>query len=156
MTVHGYRPAQVSIDTSDWYYDAVYAQLHATGDTRAEQELQAAYIEHLLDRARFYDGLARKVLRRSADHVMLLHLTPLNAASLPQIVSRFEGAGWTFIDPAQAYEDPMYRMSPRVLPAGESIVWSLAREAGVPGLRYPAEDDQYERPALRARGLPTP
>jgi peptidoglycan/xylan/chitin deacetylase (PgdA/CDA1 family) len=156
MAHHGYRPAQVSIDTSDWYYDAVHTQLHATGDMHAQRELQQAYIDHLIDRARFYDGLARKVLGRSPDHVMLLHLTPLNAAALPQIVSRFEGAGWTFVDPVKAYEDPVYRSSPRVLPAGESIVWSLATEAGVPDLRYPAEDDRYEKPALRARGLPAP
>jgi hypothetical protein len=31
-----------------------------------------------------------------------------------------------------------------------AVVWSLAKEAGIPALRYPAEDDVYEIPALRA------
>jgi hypothetical protein len=39
-------------------------------------------------------------------------------------------------------------MRPDILPAGESILWALAKQKGVPGLRYPAEDDVYEKPIL--------
>jgi hypothetical protein len=44
-------------------------------------------------------------------------------------------------------------MTPAVLPAGESILWSLAKQARVPHLRYPAEDDVYEKPILDKLGL---
>lgn len=44
-------------------------------------------------------------------------------------------------------------MQPDILPAGESIVWALAKEKGIQGLRYPGEDSVYEEPVLRALGL---
>jgi hypothetical protein len=42
-----------------------------------------------------------------------------------------------------------------VLPAGESIVWSLAKEKGViaKSLRYPAEDGEYENARMNKLGL---
>lgn len=39
------------------------------------------------------------------------------------------------------------------LATGESIIWAQARAAGIPGLRYPAEDAVYEAPRLREAGL---
>jgi hypothetical protein len=39
-------------------------------------------------------------------------------------------------------------MKPNTLPAGESILWALAKERGVNGLRYPAEDGPYEQAIL--------
>jgi hypothetical protein len=39
------------------------------------------------------------------------------------------------------------------LPAGESILWALAKQHGVPGLRWPGEDDIYEKPLLDALQL---
>ena len=54
---------------------------------------------------------------------------------------------------AQALDDPLYREQPNTMPAGESIVWALAKAQGVPQLRYPAEDARYEEPLLRDAGL---
>jgi hypothetical protein len=34
-----------------------------------------------------------------------------------------------------------------------TFVWSLAKESGVAGLRYPGEDGVYEKPILDAAGL---
>jgi hypothetical protein len=39
-------------------------------------------------------------------------------------------------------------MESKTLPADESILWSLAKERGVSGLRYPAEDGRYEQAIL--------
>jgi hypothetical protein len=39
------------------------------------------------------------------------------------------------------------------VPAGESIVWALAREAGRTSLRYPAEDAVYEQAIVDAKGF---
>lgn len=48
--------------------------------------------------------------------------------------------------------DGMVRKLPGWTPR-ESIVWSLAKQAREPGLRYPAEDDVYEKPLLDPLGL---
>lgn len=153
MRSHGYAPAEVSIDTSDWYYNQAFLELSAAGDEAKLARLRAAYLAHLRDRAGYYDALARKVLGRSPAHVMLLHTSAINAEWLPEVIAELRKGGWTFVSAEEAFGDALYREQPDVLPAGESIVWSLAKRAGEAGLRYPAEDSVYEEPALRALGL---
>lgn len=150
MAKHGYRPGAVSIDASDWYYDE---RLRASSLPDAASRIKPLYIRHLLDRAAYYDGLARQVLGRSPAHVLLLHTNAINAALLPDVIAAFRAAGWRIVSPAEAYKDPLYAQQPQSVPAGESIIWALAKDAGLPGLRYPAEDDVYEKPLLDAAGL---
>ena len=153
MREHGYRPAPVSIDTSDRYYNQRYVALLAAGRSEPVKRLKRAYVRHLLDRAAYYDNLARAVIGRSPAHVMLLHTNALNAAALPEVIEAFRTRGWHFVAARTAFEDPLYAMQPMTLPAGESIVWALAKERAVDGLRYPAEDAAYERPLLQRQGL---
>lgn len=153
MKANGYRPAQVSIDASDWYFDQLFVAFTNSGRPGKAAQVQQAYIAHLLDRAAYYDGLARKVLGRSPRHVLLLHVSAINAASVAAIAAAFRARGWEFESPASAFGDPLYELQPDIVPAGESIVWALAKERGISGLRYPGEDSKYEEPGLRALGL---
>mgnify|MGYP000010485461 FL=1 len=115
--------------------------------------VKSAYVTHLLDRASYYDELAKQVLGRSPPHVLLLHTNEINAASLPDIISSFRLRGWAFVSPTTAFEDPLYTSSPDTVPAGESVIWASAKARGVPGLRYPAEASVYEEPKLRSEEL---
>lgn len=149
MDQHGYRPAPVSIDTSDWYYD----QRYAARGPRPEASVirfRRLYLHHLFQRAQYYDELARQVLGRSPPHVMLLHTNRLNAEFIGDVIQMFRSKGWKIVAPSAAFQDPLYRTPAQALPAGESIVWALAQQSGLPGLRYPAEDDVYEKPVLDA------
>ena len=85
------------------------------------------------------------VLGRSLPHVLLLHANAINAAFLPDVIAMFRERGWKLVSPAEAWADPAYQLGPQTLPAGESHLWALARERGLPGLRYPAESDEYEK-----------
>jgi peptidoglycan-N-acetylglucosamine deacetylase len=148
-----YESGAVSIDTSDWYYDERYRKwraLHPQADSAAYRN---AYLQHIWGRSVYYDGLSQKLLGRSAKYVILLHTRSINADFLPDMINMFRSKGWTIIAPADAFSDPLYSMKPAVLPAGESILWSLAKQARVPHLRYPAEDDVYEKPILDKLGL---
>ncbi|RIX83303.1 polysaccharide deacetylase family protein [Acidovorax cavernicola] len=153
MQAAGYRAAPVSIDASDWYYNQAYAAWLDEGNADKANRVKAAYIEHLLDRAAYYDGLARQVLGRSPKHVMLLHTSRINAAALGELITAFRVRGWSFIAANTAFDDPIYTVQIDTLPAGESVVWASAKAVQVPSLRYPAEDSVYEEPKLRALGL---
>jgi len=153
MASNGYSAAPVSIDTSDWFFNTVFLSLSAARDEKRLAVLHDSYVQHLVDRATYYDDLARKVLGRSPNHVLLLHVNAINAAWLTDAVTALQQHGWSILSARAAFEDPIYRMSPDILPAGESIVWSLAKAAGVGDLRYPAEDSVYEEPKLRSLGL---
>lgn len=153
MARNGYRSAPVSIDASDWYYNIVHANHLKAGDAGKAERVKQHYIRHLLDRARYYDDLARKVLGRSPAHVMLLHTNQINAVALPEVIAALTAHGWTITSASSAFRDPLYAQAPDTLPAGESIIWAQARARGLPGLRYPAEDSVYEEPLLREAGL---
>jgi len=148
LVANTYATGPVSVDASDWYYSERLSD-RLKKDPRADRRpYRDAYLRHLYDRARYYDGLSRAVLGRSVAHVLLLHHNLINALFLKDVIQMFKNRGWTLIDSEVAFKDPVYAMRPDSLPAGESILWALAKQKGVQGLRYPGEDDTYEKPIL--------
>lgn len=148
MAKSGYRPAPVSIDASDWYYSdrfLAWQKAHPGGNVDLYRQ---AYLAHLWNRSSYYDELSKRVLGRSVKHVLLLHTNALNAAFLPDVIAMFRAKGWTIVSPEEAFADPLYAMQPETLPAGEGILWALAKQRDVQGLRYPAEDGVYEESLL--------
>ncbi len=152
---HGYQIGRATIDASDW---AVSGRLEKRF-TSAPQANTAGYGEffkqHIWERAQFYDSLAQRVLNKSVRHTVLLHHNALNAFFLDELIEMFIGKGWKPIDALHAYADQVYDLQPKILPAGESLIWALAKETGKfeSELRYPAEDDVYENPKMDALGL---
>jgi peptidoglycan-N-acetylglucosamine deacetylase len=67
----------------------------------------------------------------------------------------FVAHGWKPVDAEWAYEDLVYDRQPNIVPAGESLIWALAKETGrfEKELRYPGEDDEYENPKMDALKL---
>ena len=151
----GYRTGHVSIDASDWFYDQrLRARLAADGPVDLAR-YREAYLNHLWDRAIYYDALSRKVLGRSIPHVLLLHYNYSNALLLDDIAEMFASRGWRLIGTEEAFADPVYAKQPNIIPAGESLVWALAKESGrfAGELRYPGEDGEYEKDKVEALGL---
>jgi peptidoglycan/xylan/chitin deacetylase (PgdA/CDA1 family) len=153
LTDHGYKSGAVSIDASDWYYNKRYLAWRANHPNDDPTPFRIAYLNHLWNRATYYDSLSEEIHNRSVKHVLLLHTKAINAAFLPDIIAMFRSKGWVFISPEEAYEDPIYAITPTGLPAGESILWALAKQNGLKDLRYPAESDVYEKPLLDKTGL---
>jgi len=151
----GYRVGHVTIDASDWYVSQRFVDRLGKQPNAPVGPYRDYLIAHLLDRAAFYRQLALDVLGRDIRHTLLMHFNPLNAFVLPEVMNAFEAAGWQWIDASLAFEDPVFRSQPQTLPAGESLVWALAKETGrfEDRLRYPGEDDVYEKPKMDALGL---
>ena len=151
----GYRVGHVTIDASDWY---VNQRLLHRWETKPEFKVDAYrdyLVAHLLDRAAFYRQLAMDVVGRDIRHTLLVHFNTLNALVLPDVMAAFESGGWQWVDASVAYEDAVFKNQPKTVPAGESLVWALAKESGrfEGRLRYPGEDGDYERPKLDQLGL---
>jgi peptidoglycan/xylan/chitin deacetylase (PgdA/CDA1 family) len=153
LKLRGYRPGHVSIETSDWYYALRFEQWRAKHPDGDPSRFREAYLNHLWGRANHYEALARQLLGRSPRHVMLLHTNAVNAQFLPDVIAMFRAKGWRIVSAAEAFEDPLYNRVAATVPAGEGIVWALAREQRHKGLRYPAEDGRYEKPLLDNKGL---
>ncbi len=151
----GYRNAHVTIDASDWYVDG---RLRARLDKDRDADLapyRAFYLDHIWERARYYETLSRQVIGRRIHHTLLLHHNVLNGMFLGDLLRMFKDKGWELVDAETAYADPIFTSTPQVLPAGQSLVWSLAKATGKfdAELRYPGEDGAYEAPKMDALGL---
>lgn len=143
----GYRNGAVTIDASDWYIaQRMVERLKKT--PKAElSPYKEYYLKHIWGCAQYYDQLAKKVLGHEIKHTLLLHHNLLNALFLEDLLSMFEKKGWDIINPEIAFSDPIFNSEPKNIPAGESIVWALAKENPITEkeLRYPAEDSEYEK-----------
>ncbi len=151
----GYAVGHVTIDNSDWYVDD-RLQARLQKQPAADSQPYADYlVPHLLDRAVFYRQLALEVLGREIPHTLLLHYRMVNALYLADVLSAFAEKGWQWIDAKRAFDDPVFKSRPQIVPAGESLVWALAKETGRYNdrLRYPGEDDVYEKPKMDSLGL---
>ena len=152
---HGYRNGHVTIDASDW---AIEVRLSArlNKDPAADVTLyRGFYLNHMWERSLYYDDLSRKVLGRSVKHTILVHYNLLNALFLGDLLDMFKSKGWKLINAQEAFKDPVFQAAPKIVPAGESIIWALAKETGKFDnlLRYPGEDSGYENAKMDKLGL---
>jgi peptidoglycan-N-acetylglucosamine deacetylase len=153
LAKNGYRNGSVTIDTSDWYYDQRLTARLASHPGFDVNRFRQPYLDHLWDRAQFYDRLSREVLGRSVAHTLLIHYNLLNSFFLGDLLALFRTKGWEVIAADEAFADPVFTRQPDTAPAGESLIWALAKETGKFTLRYPGEDDVYEKPILDKLGL---
>ena len=152
---HGYRIGRATIDASDWAISARMEKRVAQTPSADLRGYRDFYLQHIWDRAQYYQGLARQVRPHPVRHTLLLHHNPLNALYFDSLVAMFVARGWRPVDAEYAYRDPIYDQQPQCLPAGESLVWGLAKQTGrfESQLRYPGEDDVYENPRMDALRL---
>jgi peptidoglycan-N-acetylglucosamine deacetylase len=155
LAQNGYRNGSVTIDASDWYYNQrLLARIEVDRSFDVTRYRQP-YLDHIWDRAQFYDRLSREVLGRSVPHTLLIHYNLLNSLFLGDLLAMFRSKGWVVIDAEEAFSDEVFTRQPDTAPAGESLIWALAKETGrfEDRLRYPGEDDVYEKPVLDRLGL---
>ncbi len=151
----GYKNGHVTVDASDWYINGRLVnklQENPKADVSGYREF---YKQHLFERATFYDSLSTEMTGRKINHVLLLHHNLAAALFLDDLIQHFKDRGWAVIDADKAYEDPIFEAVPAHIPAGESLIWALAKMTGKfeKVLRYPAEDGEYERPKMEKLGL---
>jgi peptidoglycan/xylan/chitin deacetylase (PgdA/CDA1 family) len=155
LAQHGYHNGAVTIDASDWYYNQrLLARMKA--DSGFDVTLyRLPYLDHIWSRAQFYEQLSRDVLGRGVPHTLLIHYNLLNSLFLGDLLAMFRSKGWGVIDAEEAFSDEVFSRQPDTAPAGQSLIWALAKETGKfeDRLRYPGEDDVYEKPVLDRLGI---
>ena len=52
------------------------------------------------------------------------------ALFLDDLIQYFKEHGWNVIDATEAYQDEIYQTVTKVIPAGESLIWSMAKQTG--------------------------
>jgi len=157
LSQHGYQNGHVTIDASDWYVNNQLIKFlrKEIADTIEVVKYKEYYLQHILERAHFYDSLAYQMTNRRIPHTLLLHHNLTSALFLDDLIERFQEEGWEIVHAQEAFQDDFFDHVPTTNPAGESLVWSMAKETGKYEdiLRYPAEDSQYEIPKMKKLGI---
>jgi hypothetical protein len=152
---HHYQNGHVTIDASDWYINSRLIKRLKENPQADVEPFKQFYLEHLYERATYYNELALQLTGRQISHSLLLHHNLTSALFVDDLIKMFQAKGWEVVNASAAYQDKIYQKAPDTLPAGESLIWALAKETGKyePQLRYPAEDAQYEEKKMDRLGL---
>lgn len=127
---NGYKNAHVTIDASDWYIDSRLVKRLRENPKADISGFNDYYKKHLFSRALFYDSIAYQLTNRHIHHVLILHHNLAAALFLDDLIKYFEANGWEAIDTDKAYQDKIYNEVPDTVPAGESLIWTLAKKSG--------------------------
>lgn len=150
----GYRNGYVTVDTWDWYLAQRCREARRAGKATNLEKLGEIYVEMIWGAIMYYDSLAREILHRSPDHVLLLHENDLAALYIDDLVRKIRSQGWSIISPAEAYRDTIAAMVPDVLENNQGRIVALARERGYQGPgRHHTENAAYIDSVLSARGI---
>ena len=153
MKAEGYSNGHVTIDASDWYIDSRLVARLKENPKADLTAFRSFYLEHLWERAQFYEKLSYELNHRHIAHTLLLHHNLAAALFIDDLIQMFKDKGWVLISTKEAYNDPIYGTTPNF--AGESLIYALAKDSGKyeAVLRYPAEDSRYEIKRMDALGL---
>lgn len=152
---NNYRNGYVTIDTSDWYIDQRLREKLKSNPQFDLKKYRDFYLNHLKKVSKYYDDLSIKVLGHTVKHTLLIHFNLLNALFLSDILKMYKDKNWELIDANKAFSDPIFKSAPKSIPSGQSLIWAVAKESGKYEelLRYPAENDEYEKKEMDRLGL---
>lgn len=148
-----YRNGYVTIDASDWYINSRLIKRLKENPKADISDFRNFYLNHIWERAQFYEKLSVKLNNKHINHSLLLHHNLAAALFIDDLIDMFKSKGWKIISAYETYKDPIYLSEPEY--AGESLIYALAKDSGQYEslLRYPAEDSRYEKEKMDILGL---
>ena len=157
LSKHTYANGYVTIDASDWYVNQrLIKRIKEVGLEKVDIDaFRDFYVQHILDRAKYYEKLSHEMNGRNINHTLLLHHNLTSALFLGDLIKEFREQGWEVIDGDKAFQDNIFQNIPKSDFAGESLIYSMAKQSGKYDhlLRYPAEDSRYEKEKMDNLGL---
>lgn len=142
LAEHGYRVAPVTIDNYDYRFAAAYDRAASRGDSAAAQRVRAAYLAYMEAVVAYYEAQTEALFGRPIPHVLLLHASALNAASLDDLAGMLRERGYAFAPLERVLEDPAYASEDGYTgPAGITWLHRWALTAGKRGAFFAGEPE---------------
>lgn len=131
LQAHGYTPAPVTVNNSEWIFAVAYARALAANDAEAAQ-IGEAYLAHMDASFTRIEQLAFDLLGRPMSHVLVLHANMLNADYFSRLADLLRQRGYRFVTLDEALADPAYHQPlGDTAHEGESWLEGWARQAGL-------------------------
>lgn len=155
LTEQGYQDGYVTIDNYDWYISALITKAAEENKEINYERARDFYVNSLYKAIEFYDAIAKKSLKRSPRHVLLLHENDAAALFIGDLIKHLRSKGWKIISPQKAYIDPIAKNFPQVACHKQGRVAAIANSKGFPEveLRHPSENEQYLDQAFEKAGV---
>ena len=110
LVARGYRNAVVTIDSEEYLYNNAYADALSAHDHARAERIAAAYLPFMKSITAFFEQRALDVVGRPITHVLLLHMSALNADHLDELLTMLERRGYRFVTIEEAMRDPAYTL----------------------------------------------
>lgn len=151
----GYNDGYVTIDNFDWYISALITRAAEEKKTINYEKARDFYINSLYESIEFYDAIAKRSLKRSPRHVLLLHENDAAALFVGDLIQHLRNKGWKIISPQNAYKDPIAKTFPQVAFHKQGRVAAIANSKGIPEseLRHASENEEFLNKAFAAAGI---
>lgn len=108
---HGYQIAPVTINFSDYAWNAPYARCVKQNNTEAIAWLKQIYIQEALSALDEAHYSSNQLFHRDIKNILLLHLGPFDAVMLGDLINAYQQRGVTFISLNDAMTDPVYKLN---------------------------------------------
>ena len=155
LAARGLTNGYVTVDTYDWYMQALLDEAVSAGHPVDFDALGSLYVEVLMEGVAFYAALARDTLDHAPTHVLLLHENDLAALYVGDLVAALRADGWQIVPTHTAYADPIAQLIPETEFNGQGRVAAIAHARGTPAraLVSRVEDQAHLRTLFQNRGL---
>jgi peptidoglycan/xylan/chitin deacetylase (PgdA/CDA1 family) len=107
---HGYTPAPVTIDNSEWIFAAAYAKALKQGDVKTAARLREAYLPYMESKIDYFERQSRALFGREVKQILLVHANALNADAFGGIIKILRDRGYAFITLDEALKDDAYAL----------------------------------------------
>ena len=154
LKARGLRNGYVTVDGADWHIEMLTQEAARAGKTMDMAALRDFYVQTHVEAANFNDALARRLLKRSPAHVLLLHETDIAALFISDLVAALRKDGWEIITADKAFADPLRREMPNAANANGTLLGQLAEARGLGEPTWPPSATQNnQRRIFRERVL---
>ncbi|HCC31312.1 MAG: hypothetical protein A2W95_12115 [Bacteroidetes bacterium GWA2_40_14] len=151
----GYGQGWATSDNSDWYICSRLIKRLKENPQADLKGFRDFYINHIYDRALYYNKLSMEINHRQIHHTLLLHINLTSALFLSDLIEKFKKEGWIIESYTSAIKDDIYKKIPSAMPSDQSLIWMQAKLTGQfeNELRYPGETGEYEKDKMDKLGL---
>jgi peptidoglycan-N-acetylglucosamine deacetylase len=154
LKARGLRNGYVTVDGADWHIEMLTQEAARAGKTMDLAALRDFYVQTHVDAANFNDALARRLLKRSPAHVLLLHETDIAALFIADLVAALRNDGWEIVTADKAFADPLRREMPNAPDANGTLLGQIAQARGLNEPDWPPSAKQdTQRRLFRERVL---
>ncbi len=150
---NGYRNGWVTIANSDWYINYRLIKKLTENPQTDINAYRDFYINHIFERAVYYNNLSKEINHRQIKHTLLLHINLTSALFLGDLIAKFKKEGWMIENYSTAIKDPIYKENPSTTEF--SLIWSQAKRSGKfeDQLRQHDESGDLEKNQMDKLGL---